>query len=287
MEKRALLLVVLTAIIAGSAGVLIKSMSSMTPTAIAGIRLALPAAVIGIYLKLNGSKIFKKNYGKMLIASSLNAFRLYFFFMAYIYTTVGSAVIILYTYPLFVSLLGYFFLKERMSKMQWVFLFTAFIGIIIAYSHKEFSFEDEDFVGMAAALVSGFVYSITVILFKSESQNYTSTESLFYQNIVGGIVFLPFFILDFPSIEMSHLAVCLGYTLVIGLVMFKLFFISLQYIQASVHSAIMYLEIVSAILFSYFFLDERLTPNVLIGGALIVISSIMISRYRLLDLKHK
>jgi drug/metabolite transporter (DMT)-like permease len=280
MKQRAALIVVISAILAGFSGIFIKMMTTMDATNIAGLRMTLPALGIGLYLKWSGIKIFRSNSRKMLLASGLNAFRLYFYFLAYIFTTVGSAAILFYCFPIFVALMGYFFLGERLSKKQWFFLFLAFVGLIISYSHQSFSFENKDFIGMSSALLAGAVYASTVIIFKSESQNYNSTEIVFYQNIIGLFVFLPFFVTDYPAISLHDIGICMLYTFLTGFVVFKLFFIGLKYMEASVASSIMYLEIVSAIVLSYFILDERLSVNMIIGGAMIVFSSYMINRLR-------
>jgi len=278
MKQKATIIVVISACLAGLSGVLIKMMSSMEVTSIAGLRMTLPALGIGLYLKYSGVKIFRQKSPKMLLASGLNAFRLYFYFIAYIYTSVGSAAILFYCFPMFVALMGYFFLGEKLSKRQWFFLFLAFIGLVISYSHLSFSFENNDFIGMSSALVAGVVYASTVIIFKSESQNYNSNEIVFYQNILGMFVFLPFFVNGYSDVSMHDLGICILYTFVTGFVVFKLFFIGLKYLEASIASSIMYLEVASAIILSYLILGETLNANMVVGGLIIIISSFMISR---------
>ena len=256
-------------------------MPSMTPTSIGGLRMTLPLVFIWFYLKTSGTKVFRDNLTTMLTASALNAFRLYFYFIAFIMTSVAAAVILFYCFPIFVALIGHYFLKERMSKKQWMYLILAFVGIIISYSNQSFSFQNEDFIGMSAALISGLGYAITVVLFKTQSENYTSTEMVFYQNLVGCIIFLPFFIFHFPNVSIQDIGICFLYSLLIGFVVFKLFFIGLKSMEASVASSIMYLEIVAAFVYSYLLLGERLSVNAVIGGAIIVLSSFMINRARL------
>jgi len=279
-KQNAALTLVLCAFLASFSGILIKQMESMSATSIAGLRMSLPAIVIGAWLKSKGTKIFRVNSGKMLIASTLNAIRLYLYFIAYIYTSVGNAAILFYTFPIFTAILGYLFLNERLRPGQWAFLFLAFIGLIIAYSDKPMSFENSDFIGMMASLISGAIYAGSVIIFKSQSQNYSSTEMVFHQNFIGLFIYLPFFLYFLPEFEPSDVAICLFYTFLVGFVVFKLFFVGLHYLKASIASSIMYLEIVSAIILSYFILGEELSVNMIGGGILIVISSFMINRLR-------
>lgn len=214
----------------------------------------------------------------MLIASGLNALRMYLYLQAFMLTSIGNAVIILYTWPIFVTILGILFLKERVSKKHFFLIGIAFLGLIISSSGKSFSFENQDLLGMLAALTSAFGYAITVIIFKSESNNYHRNEIIFLQNIVGVFIFMPFFWMYFPVIETAHLAMGIFYGFLIGIVIFSLFFFGLKYLDASLASSLMYIEAVSAIALAYVVLDESLTQEMLLGGGMILISSFLINR---------
>ena len=49
----------------------------------------------------------------MLIASSINAARMFLYFIGFTYASIANAVIVLYTWPIFATLLGLMFLKEK------------------------------------------------------------------------------------------------------------------------------------------------------------------------------
>jgi drug/metabolite transporter (DMT)-like permease len=100
---------------------------------------------------------------------------------------------------------------------------------------------------------------------------------IFYQNIVGAVLFIPFLI-GLPTAEIDHLATGIFYGFLIGIIVFKLFFFGLKYLEASTATTLMYLEVITAVLLGHFILDEKLTWNILVGGALILTSSIYISR---------
>ena len=58
------------------------------------------------------------------------------------------------------------YLKEKIGRNQLALLGIAFIGLIVCYSDKTFSFEDQDMIGMLAAIATAFFYAITVVIFK-------------------------------------------------------------------------------------------------------------------------
>jgi len=216
---------------------------------------------------VNGLLIFRGSTKKMLFASALNALRMYLYLLAFKLTTIGNAVIILYTWPIFVTILGILFLKEHVSKKHILLIAIAFIGLIISSSGKSFSF-----------IASAFGYAVTVIIFKSESKNYHRNEMIFFQNVLGVFIFLPFFMIHYPNIEPLHLATGVFYGFLIGIVIFSLFFFGLKYLDASLASSLMYLEAVSAIILAYVILGESLTGEMIIGGSLIIGSSFLINR---------
>lgn len=248
-------------------------------TSIAWIRHAVPAIILFLWLRTQRIELFQGNYKLMLVASGINAIRMFFFLTAYLYTTISNAVVISYTWPIFTTLLGAFFLKEKMTWGRGVLLLGSFGGILIIYSDGSLSFGDKDFIGMTASLISAIFYSITVILFKTESLNYHRNHIIFFQNLVGVIVFLPFILLSRPVPSNLDWGIGLTYGLVIGIGLFSCFFYGLRYLKASTVSMISYLEIVSAIFFGVVFLGEVVTIQILIGGGMIVLSTSLLRRF--------
>ena len=107
---------------------------------------------------------------------------MFFFFFAYNAISIGNAVIISYTWPVFAAIFGWLLLKEKMSLKNGLLLALAFAGIVLVYINKEFSFANKDFLGMGAMILSSAIYSLTVIIFKKESKHYSQYETVFFQN---------------------------------------------------------------------------------------------------------
>lgn len=277
MTKKAIYAVVICALIAGTNGVFIKQMTSMSTGMIAWFRTVVPVLFLLPAVWRKGGLELKGNYRHMLLASLLNAGRMFLYLIAYKHTSIGNAVVLFYSYPLFVTAIESLRYKRPIHNQQWFFLFLAFAGIIITYAGKPFSFESDDFIGMLAALGASIGYAVTVIMFKKETHNYSQNQIVIYQNIAGAIVFLPF-LSGLPSAEIGHMGIGLLYGIVIGVVVFKMFFYGLKFLPAATATSLMYLEVVSAILFGYILLGEKLSWNTYVGGACILISSFYISR---------
>ena len=275
MKQKAWLAVLLGASIGGFGGIFIKNFS-IPATSITWIRVTVPTLLLAMWLVYHKMPVFRGNYKKLLLGSALNALRLYLFITAFIFTSIGNAIIMFYTWPIFTTLLGVFILKEKVDFRQTGILILAFIGIIIAYSEQDLSFESEDFIGISAAVVSAFIYALTVIIFKSEMLNYHRNEILFYQNLLGVFIFLPFFLTNQPSPTLFDWTLGLGYAITVGLFAFSLFFFALKHLKASTASMLAYIEVVSAIILSYLWIGDNLKPSMIIGGSLIILSTVLL-----------
>ncbi|WP_149274452.1 DMT family transporter [Pareuzebyella sediminis] len=275
--KKAIYAILLCALIAGNNGILIKYLSSMSTGTIAFFRSMVPVVLLFPVLFSKSRPFFTGNYGKMLLVSSINVVRIYLYLVAFIYTSIGNAVVLIYSWPIFVFGIEVSFMEKRLKKSHAALLFIAFLGMIITYSNKSFGFGNEDLIGMVAALLSALAYAITVILIKGESGNYTQEQLIMYQNLISALFFTPF-IFFLPEIQWKQIGVGIFYGFLIGIVVFKLFFYGLKYLEASTASSLMYLEVVSAIILAYLLLQETVTANTIVGGTLIVTSSYFITR---------
>ena len=82
------------------------------------------------------------------------------FFMALELMTLGSAVTLRYTAPLFVSLIAVLFLGEKIKFIQWIFIFISFAGVFMV---KGFD-ATVNFLGLGIILFSALTSAITYTL---------------------------------------------------------------------------------------------------------------------------
>ncbi len=214
----------------------------------------------------------------MLTGSVLNAIRIYFFINTYVYTGMANAVIILYSWPIFASIFGSLILKEKIPLRNKLLLLLPLAGIILIISDKPFSLGNDDFTGMSSMLLSAIIYALTVIIFKKESGRYSGYETVFFQNIAGGILFLPFlWMIDF-DLTLAKAGVVLAFGSMIGVVAFGLFFSALKKINASTVSFMSYLEVPFATTYGVLLYHEQLTWNFIIGGSMIILATLLLRK---------
>ncbi len=279
MRLNPYLAIILAATIGGSSGVFIK-LIDLPSTSITFFRMAVPVILLLAYFGWNKTQLFRGKYGIMMVASGLNAARMFLFFVAYLYTTIGNAVIILFTWPIFAAIFSSIFLKEKITTRTASLIGLAFLGIVLMYADKEISFGNRDFIGMAAMLFSAIIFSITAIIFKKELSNYSRTETIFYQNLIGAVVFMPFIFLNTPLPSSVQVGAATVYGFLIGIVAFMLFFFALRRLKMSHYALFTYWEVIAAVIFGAVFFDEVITVNMLLGGLMILASGILLRKQK-------
>jgi len=215
----------------------------------------------------------------MLLASLLSAARLFCFIAGYIYTTMGNAIIMFFTWPIFATILSFIFLKEKVRLRTIALLILAFSGILVMYLNKGLSFTSNDFIGMTLMLFSAIIYAVTIVIFKQELKYYTTTETIFFQNVLGAIIFIPFIAINRPMPTLSQTGLGIIYAITAGMCTFYLFFSALKRLNVSHYSLLTYWEVPSAIFFGWLLFHEMITINIIIGGFLILISGFMLRHY--------
>ena len=276
MNPRATLAILLASSLAGTSGLFVKYLALPAPV-LGFFRVGVPVLVAGALMLLQGLPLWRPGLRPMLLASVLNAGRMVCFFAAFRLTTVGNAIIVLYTWPVFATLFGAWLLGERISRRQAALLALAFGGLVTVAAGQELSFAQDDLVGMVAAVGHAILFSLTVVIFKRESNRFRPVETIFYQNLVGVPVFLPF-VLSYEALSLGQAVVATSYSALIGLGVFTLFFYALQHLPAGRVSLLSYIEIVSATALGVVVLGEHLSWNLLVGGLMIVGATLLLQR---------
>ncbi|MBU1171719.1 MAG: DMT family transporter [Proteobacteria bacterium] len=269
--------IIMAAIIFGSSGVFIKTLDLPVST-ITFFRMAVPFALMSLVFLFRKKTFPSINDKPMVLASCLNAIRLFFYFAGYAYGNISTTVILLYTWPVFATFWSCLFLGETLSLYRLGLFVTTFSGVALITLNQTLSLTNQKFIGAVFILLSAFIYSMTIVIFKKKSLRYDPLETLWFQNCIGSFAFFPFVVINrpFPLVWQSGLAVT--YAFLIGVVGFGLFFSGLQKIDASRASFLTYVEVVSGIIFGVVFFNETLSWNIIAGGSLVLLSALALSR---------
>ena len=256
--------------IGASSGLYIKTLA-FSSFALSGFRMGIPAVVLlPLMIKRNnlaGPRGFRKT---LWVASGLNVVRMVLYVTAFKLTAVGNAIVLLYLWPVFSLIL--IAVRDRRPPKPWQVLtiIAAFTGVVIMNLHRDFSMGGTDLPGTLAMTASAFLFAAITLMFKSAMVKTDEAETLFFQNIAGAVVFLPFCFMEIPVTPLPHIGMGLIYGSSVGLLAFGCYYFALKRVPVFQYSAVSYLEVFFGLLYGTMLLSEELTLNMILGVLLVL-----------------
>ncbi len=263
MEKRrrALLFLVITAILWSLGGLLIKSIC-WNPLAIAGARSLVAAAVMLAYIR-------KPRFtwsGAQIGGALAYAGTVILFVTANKWTTAANAILLQYTAPVYTAILGSWFLKEKTPFMDWIT-----IGVVLG-AMGLFFMDRLSMGGMAGnicAILSGICFSATALFLRCQKDD-SPLESLIIGNLVTAAIGLPF--LAYSASGLSNW----GILLVLGVfqlgIPYILYAEAIRHVDALEAILIPVIEPVLNPAWVFLAMGEVPGPWAVLGGTLILLS---------------
>ena len=185
---------------------------------------------------------------------------------------------------IFALIFGFFMLKEKINKMQILFCFLLFFGLVIAITGGSFNLLEFN-LGVIILLVSAalftFVHTLTKISF--ERDELFPSQVVFFRNLLSGIILIIMYVSFFPLSNLLLIFDPLNFAFFIvmsidyGLSLY-LWYKALTYIEIGKASIIISLTPIVSSVFSIFILGDEFTLFHLIGMIIIIFSIIMIIR---------
>jgi drug/metabolite transporter (DMT)-like permease len=182
-HRSAIVLLLLAAVLWSLGGVLIKSVE-WPSMAKAGARSAIASVVLWLWLR-------KPKFTwrpTQLAAAVAYAGTVCLFVVANDRTTAANAIFLQYTAPIYVALLGSWWLGEHVRRIDWICIFVALAGIGLFFRDQ---FSPRGFDGILASLASGFCFAVLVLLLRKQ-RDASPASALLLGNLLTAGVGLPF-----------------------------------------------------------------------------------------------
>ncbi len=168
--------------------------AGLQPVFFAGLRSALAVVFVWGFLRWRGltGRLRRSDLGPGLLIGVLFAAEFLCLFLALDLTLVGRASVIFYSMPVWLGLLGHFFLPgERLRPLQGFGLFLAFLGTAWAILPNDAGARSGSLVGDLCALGSAFGWAGTAFLARKTSLREAGPEAqLFWMVAVSAPILL-------------------------------------------------------------------------------------------------
>ncbi|NWG01907.1 MAG: DMT family transporter [Syntrophaceae bacterium] len=263
-------LMLLAAFVFSLADVLTKYLTSQLPIMqIAFIRFLLGVMLLWPILSSRGISL-RGNQTKILILRGLFGTLSFFCLLQSIaLIPLANAIVLFYTFPLFVALFSFVFFKTPIEKGEILLIGAGLIGIYLLIDPDFHSFN----AGYIFGILSSGMGGMAMVLIHQARQTNGPLIIYFYFCLIGGILSFPFFLRGFeiPDFPLGMLLIFLGLMLLIGQVLMNQGF---KFCKASEGSLIMMSEIVFAGIAGFLIYQDPITLHFLIGALLIIGSGV-------------
>lgn len=261
-KSTAIIFLLCTAILWSTGGFLIKFIE-WHPIAIAGGRSIIAALIMWVYVKK--PKFTWSNI--QIMGAVAYAFTVILFVIANKLTTAANTILLQYTGPIYVALFSYWFLKEKITSIDWITILTVILGMTLFFIEK---LSPDGILGNFIAILAGIAFAWLALCLRKQKDG-SPLESLILGNILTAIIGLPFIIdTGIPS-QQSMIALFVLGIFQLG-IPYILYSKAVKYVSALDAVLIPILEPILNPLWVFLLLGESIGMWPMIGGAIIIVA---------------
>ncbi len=264
-RRKAILMLVITALLWSTSGVLVKALS-WGPVSILAGRGLFTSIVFLLYMRRLPAKWTRW----MLLAASMSILTQFLFVTSTKLTTAANSIFLQYTAPIYVVLLGYWLLREKPSRSDWVSMGLIFLGLFLFFGDQ---LSPEGFYGNILAVISGVTSAVMMVAFRAQKDAHPE-DSILVASLVMAVLGFPSILKESWTVTNWSIVAYLG-IFQIGLA-FILFTKSIKHIPALEANLIGTLEPILNPVWVFLFLGEAMGSSALLGG-LVVLSGVIVS----------
>ncbi len=280
-------------VIYGTVGIFMKWLGDMSVGSIIFYRILFGLSAILCYLAITGnlgqlSLKGKKNY--LLLLGLLYVFQIFSYYSAIRYLGASSAILLLYTDPIYLTFLAPLLLGEKNTQKTILALFLGLIGVFYV-TRPEGGFEHLDFgsnylKGVFFGLTGGLFSSGVIISVRYLRDEYNGLTQLFWQSAIS-LVFLSPFAVSLPGyVLVKDLPILMLFGILITGIGAVFYIRGVAGVTAITGSVLTLLEPVSCIFFDYTILRNPIQRGMIIGCIFILAAAVIISLDNIVFLKR-
>ncbi len=270
--KKGYFLVFLAASMWGTLGIFAKLLYrfNLDPFTIIFYRAIIAFLILLIYNTVKGLEVKKE---RLPFYATYGFFTVFLFYSVYFYavkvSSVSLAVLLLYTAPIYSTILGYLIFKEKITKMKTISLIMVIFGIMLVTQING----RINLLGITLGLLSGLTYALYGIFGKIAMRNDEPQEALLYTIGFGALFLMPFSKFSVPIEALPYLFALAFFPTFLAYLLYNR---ALKEVEASKASIIATIEPVVALILAYLIFGEVLTSRQLLGAFFIILGAIIL-----------
>ncbi len=264
-RRKAIIFVVIAAVLWSTSGILVKILPWSPISVLAG-RSIFSSLVFLVYFR----RFPFRPTRWQLLAAACYILTQFLYITSIRMTTAANAIFLQYTAPVYIVFLGYWLLREKPSRADWLSMLVIFAGLGLFFGD---SLSPGGLTGNLLAALSGVTLALMTVALRAQKDG-SPAESILLANVFSA-VFGFYFVWQEPWSVVSWAGIAYLGIFQIG-ISFLLYSLAIKVIPALEATLISNLEPILNPVWVFLFIGEMPGPMALIGG-LVVLVGVVIS----------
>ncbi len=194
------------------------------------------------------------------------------------YASAGLVALLLYLYPMFVFILSVIILHEKISLVKVIALILALVGSALTVDPN-----GGQLIGALMAIAAALIYSVYIIVGTNVMKHVSAVQSSAIIFASAGMVYGMLTFVNGAHLPASNS----GWLAMLGMIIFSTiipvatFLAGLEMVGPTNAAMLSTLEPVVTVLLAAWLFGERLMPIVMLGGGLILVAVVLLTRAEL------
>jgi len=267
-RAKAIMYLVIASVLWSTGGMLIK-LVDWNPVAIAGTRSGIAALVMLAFVRR--PKFTKSK--TQIAGAAFYMSTVILFVTANKLTTAANAILLQYTAPIWVAVLGTWVLKEKTLRVDWLAIFAVMAGMVLFFIGD---LGGGALAGNLLSILSGLFLALTVIFLRLQKDG-SQIEMTLLGNIMTFLVSIPFILQSVPDFKSMVGILILG-VFQLG-ISYTLFSLAVRHVTALEAILIPVIEPILNPIWVFLATGEKPGALALLGGLIVVLAVTLRSFY--------
>ncbi len=277
-DKKSLLEIHMAVVLFGFPGLFARWVPISPPLLVLGrlIFAALALAAIILARRMTFRVTPQRDVFTLLFCGAVLAVHWTTFFQSVRVSSVAVGLLSYSTFPVFTAFLEPLVSRQRPNRRDLLLAGACFFGVFLII--PRLSLNDSVFRGVLWGLVSGATFAVLTVFNRRLTQKRSSLHIVFYQDLFAGILLLPFFFARRPILSPRDVLLLAALGIICTALAHTLFIHGMKRIRARTASIISSLESVYGVLLALIFLGEIPSMRTVIGGIIILLAALAVTR---------
>jgi drug/metabolite transporter (DMT)-like permease len=265
--KRGIFLAATGTLFFGTSPILTRLAEGIPSGEIAFFRMILGSLFVFIAARFTGVQLLldKKDVPKFLVYGLITSLHILFYVGAVVYTTIAHSLSLIYTAPIFITIIAAVLLKEKIPSYKYIGIIIVILGIIILAGFEPVMTE-KMIIGDLMAVISAICLALYSISGRRERSSYPLLKYVFWVYFISSLFLLPW---SLPGFVIPYTAKQWISLLLLGLMPtalgHTLYNAGIRYIHPTYANLISTQEVTGGVILGCFILKEIPDKNSILG----------------------